>query len=229
LQHKVPDKLTDPTSVTQIHSITKHIGMLVNGMHGEPLAQHSSALAAWLASRVGAAAGCCFPKQASVVCRLHHSLDTHPTSLSPTRPPTCTPLSPPPTPLPSLLSFPAGDARSLVQKSRAEAAEFRFKYGYEMPVHYLSRVLADQAQVYTQVSESPLACKERSSCLKGVGSFSSSAMWKDCEGAAQLLVGMMQSRHMHSIANSHASDAPAGVCSLPCPPPCRLPRCGRWA
>ena len=137
--------------------------------------------------------------------------------------------TPPPLPLPLTPFLPAGDARSLVQKSRAEAAEFRFKYGYEMPVHYLSRVLADQAQVYTQVSESPLACKERSSCLKGVGSFSSSAMGKDCEGAAQLLVGMMQSRHMHSIANSHASDAPAGVCSLPCPPPCRLPRCGRWA
>ena len=45
----------------------------------------------------------------------------------------------------------AGDARSLVQKARSEAAEFRFKYGYEMPVHYLARVLADQSQVYTQV------------------------------------------------------------------------------
>jgi 20S proteasome subunit alpha 1 len=75
-QHKVPDKLTDPTSVTLIHSITKRIGMLVMGM--------------------------------------------------------------------------PGDARSLVQKARSEAAEFRFKYGYEMPVHVLARVLADQAQVYTQ-------------------------------------------------------------------------------
>jgi hypothetical protein len=35
LQHKVPDKLTDPTSVTLIHSITKRIGMLVMGMPGE--------------------------------------------------------------------------------------------------------------------------------------------------------------------------------------------------
>ena len=33
-QHKVPDKLTDPSSVTQIHSITKQIGMLATGMHG---------------------------------------------------------------------------------------------------------------------------------------------------------------------------------------------------
>ena len=45
----------------------------------------------------------------------------------------------------------AADARSLVQKARAEAAEFRFKFGYEMPVDYLAKVLADQAQVYTQV------------------------------------------------------------------------------
>ena len=40
----------------------------------------------------------------------------------------------------------------MVQKARAEAAEFRFKFGYEMPVDYLAKVLADQAQVYTQVS-----------------------------------------------------------------------------
>lgn len=39
LQHKVPDKLTDPTSVTQIHSITKQIGMLATGMHGRPGAE----------------------------------------------------------------------------------------------------------------------------------------------------------------------------------------------
>lgn len=42
------------------------------------------------------------------------------------------------------------DARAIVQRARSEAAEFRFKFGYEMPVDYLARVLADQAQVYTQ-------------------------------------------------------------------------------
>ncbi|XP_031263721.1 proteasome subunit alpha type-6-like, partial [Pistacia vera] len=42
------------------------------------------------------------------------------------------------------------DARSLVQQARNEAAEFRFRYGYEMPVDVLARWIADKSQVYTQ-------------------------------------------------------------------------------
>jgi 20S proteasome subunit alpha 1 len=42
------------------------------------------------------------------------------------------------------------DARSLVQHARNEAAEFRFKWSYEMPVDVLARRLADKSQVYTQ-------------------------------------------------------------------------------
>lgn len=33
----------------------------------------------------------------------------------------------------------SADARTLVQQARNEAAEFRFKYGYEMPVDVLAR------------------------------------------------------------------------------------------
>jgi 20S proteasome subunit alpha 1 len=75
-QKKVPDKLTDPSSVTNIHKITPSIGMLTTGLHG--------------------------------------------------------------------------DARSLVQKARSESAEFKFKYGYDITPGVLARILADQAQVYTQ-------------------------------------------------------------------------------
>eukprot|EP00877_Chromochloris_zofingiensis_P011332 jgi/Chrzof1/6452/Cz18g11130.t1 len=42
------------------------------------------------------------------------------------------------------------DARSVVQNARQQAAEFRFNYGYEIPVDYLAKVMADKAQVYTQ-------------------------------------------------------------------------------
>ncbi len=49
------------------------------------------------------------------------------------------------------LRGPAADSRSIVQKARAEAAEFCFKYGYDIPVSFLAKILADQAQVYTQV------------------------------------------------------------------------------
>lgn len=42
------------------------------------------------------------------------------------------------------------DARSLVQQARSEAAEFRFKWGYEMPVDVLAKWIADKSQIYTQ-------------------------------------------------------------------------------
>ena len=42
------------------------------------------------------------------------------------------------------------DARASVNRARGEAAEFRYKYGYEMPCDVLAKRLANISQVYTQ-------------------------------------------------------------------------------
>ena len=42
------------------------------------------------------------------------------------------------------------DARASVMRARAEAAEFRYKNGYEMPCDVLAKRLANISQVYTQ-------------------------------------------------------------------------------
>lgn len=42
------------------------------------------------------------------------------------------------------------DARASVSRLRSEAAQFKFDYGYDIPVSYLAKRAADIAQVYTQ-------------------------------------------------------------------------------
>lgn len=42
------------------------------------------------------------------------------------------------------------DARASVSRARGEAAEFRYKFGYEMPCDVLAKRLANINQVYTQ-------------------------------------------------------------------------------
>ncbi|SCV43601.1 probable SCL1-20S proteasome subunit YC7ALPHA/Y8 (alpha1) [Fusarium fujikuroi] len=42
------------------------------------------------------------------------------------------------------------DARAFAQRAQGEAAEFRYKYGYEMPADALAKRLANISQVYTQ-------------------------------------------------------------------------------
>jgi len=75
-QKKIPDKLHDPASVTNMHRISEHVGLVTTGI--------------------------------------------------------------------------MPDCRSSVQTLREEAAEFKFNYGYEMPVDALAKRAADLAQVYTQ-------------------------------------------------------------------------------
>ena len=51
------------------------------------------------------------------------------------------------------------DIRSLLQECRQKSAEFRYTYGYEIPVGVLAKKMADKAQVYTQhAMMRPLAC-----------------------------------------------------------------------
>jgi 20S proteasome subunit alpha 1 len=84
-QKKVPDRLIDPASVTNVFKITDKIGCLMTGM--------------------------------------------------------------------------TADARASTQRLRYEAHEYRFKYGYDIPVGALARRMADISQVYTQqASLRALAC-----------------------------------------------------------------------
>lgn len=53
----------------------------------------------------------------------------------------------------------APDARQLVQQARTAAADFRFKFGYECPVDYLAKTLADQFQA--RPSRVPHAQRDR--------------------------------------------------------------------
>lgn len=46
--------------------------------------------------------------------------------------------------------FDVADAQNMVQRTQMDAAEWRYKYGYDVPTDMLAKRVANTNQVYTQ-------------------------------------------------------------------------------
>lgn len=66
------------------------------------------------------------------------------------------------------------DARASVSRARGEAAEFRYKYGYEMPCDVLAKRIANISQVYTQRVSNTILESRQQNANHGAGIYATS-------------------------------------------------------
>ncbi|CAI5973494.1 unnamed protein product [Closterium sp. NIES-65] len=141
-QKKVPDKLIDETSVTNLYPVTKGIGMLATGLTADArsLVLRARHEAAEFRFKLGYDVPVDYLAR-STICGFKLGYDVPVDYLARRCVEGCSVV---------LCGMVWGWGRRRYCSMSDEAAEFRFKLGYDVPVDDLARRLADMAQVYTQ-------------------------------------------------------------------------------
>lgn len=147
-QKKIPDKLIVPETVTRIFQLTEHHGCIMTGLISDARAQVERARYCSLFTSLTE-----IRNSSLGFCFVPHRPPLHTTTCHPIRN--------------------IHPCYSLCV--RYEAAEWRYKYGYEIPLDQLARRVADINQIYTQMaamrplgctmSQYPTAVSSRSACF----------------------------------------------------------------